>query len=127
MDKKTKKIVANPERGNRGDFERLSITMPPDMIEALQDRALNDFAMSAGKIAEVDVVFAKDKLLSIGLYQRERDVILRNPEQVMLVAIDPKDRVVAVEKSLSGQPPVIITPAIAAARQARYQAALGDI
>jgi predicted Zn-dependent protease len=40
---------------------------------------------------------------------------------------DPKDRVVAVEKSLSGQPPVIITPAIAAARQARYQAALGDI
>jgi hypothetical protein len=35
------------------------------MIEALQDRALNDFAMSAGKIAEVDVVFAKDKLLSI--------------------------------------------------------------
>jgi regulator of extracellular matrix RemA (YlzA/DUF370 family) len=36
----------------------------------------------------------KDKLLSIGLYQRERDVILRNPEQVMLVAIDPKDRVV---------------------------------
>ena len=35
------------------------------MLEALQDRALSDFAASAAKIVEVDVVFEKDKLLSI--------------------------------------------------------------
>lgn len=36
MDKKPKKIIPNPERGNRGDFEKLTITMPPDMVEALE-------------------------------------------------------------------------------------------
>ena len=36
MDKKAKTLIPNPERGNRGDFERLTITMPPDMVEALE-------------------------------------------------------------------------------------------
>ena len=36
MDKKPKKLVPNPERGNRGDFERLTITMSPEMVEALE-------------------------------------------------------------------------------------------
>ena len=40
---------------------------------------------------------------------------------------DPKDRVAAVEKTLAGQPAVTVSPAAAAARQARYQAALGNI
>ena len=40
---------------------------------------------------------------------------------------DPKDREAAVEKTLSSQSPVIVSPAAAAARQARYQAALGNI
>lgn len=40
---------------------------------------------------------------------------------------DPKDRVAAVEKTLAGQPPVTVTPAATAARQTRYQAALGTI
>jgi hypothetical protein len=47
------------------DGRRKRGVLPADMIEALQDRAINDFAISAGKITEVDVVFAKDKLLSI--------------------------------------------------------------
>jgi len=33
---KAKKIIANPDRGSRGDFERLTITMHPDMVEALE-------------------------------------------------------------------------------------------
>jgi len=40
---------------------------------------------------------------------------------------DPKDRAAAVEKALAGKPPVTVTPTAAAARQARYQAALGAI
>jgi predicted Zn-dependent protease len=40
---------------------------------------------------------------------------------------DPKDRVVAVEKDLSGQPAVTVPRAAANARQARYQAAMGNI
>jgi predicted Zn-dependent protease len=40
---------------------------------------------------------------------------------------DPKDRAAAVEKTLAGQPPVTVTPAAAAARQARYQASLGSV
>ncbi|MGO9308789.1 MAG: M48 family metalloprotease [Spirochaetia bacterium] len=40
---------------------------------------------------------------------------------------DPKDRAAAVEKTLAGQPPVVVSPTAAAARQARYQAALGSI
>jgi predicted Zn-dependent protease len=40
---------------------------------------------------------------------------------------DPKDRVAAVEKTLTGQPPVVVSPSVAAVRQARYQAALGNI
>jgi hypothetical protein len=36
MDKKPKKLVPNPERGHRGDFERLTITMPPEMVEDLE-------------------------------------------------------------------------------------------
>ncbi|MGA2640287.1 MAG: M48 family metalloprotease [Spirochaetia bacterium] len=40
---------------------------------------------------------------------------------------DPKDRAAAVEKALAGKPPVTVTPTAAAARQARYQAALGNI
>jgi predicted Zn-dependent protease len=40
---------------------------------------------------------------------------------------DPKDRAAAVEKDLSGQPPVTTEPAAARARQSRFQAALGNI
>lgn len=37
MEKKSEKIIPNPDRGNRGDFERLTITMPPEMVDALED------------------------------------------------------------------------------------------
>jgi len=37
MMKDAKKIVPNPERGQRGDFGKLTITMPPEMIDALED------------------------------------------------------------------------------------------
>jgi hypothetical protein len=47
------------------DGRRKRAILLPDMIDALQERAITDFAASAAKIAEVDVVFAKDKLLSI--------------------------------------------------------------
>jgi predicted Zn-dependent protease len=40
---------------------------------------------------------------------------------------DPKDREAAVEKTLSGQPPVTVAPAAASARQARYRGALGNV
>jgi predicted Zn-dependent protease len=40
---------------------------------------------------------------------------------------DPKDRVVEVEKTLAGEPAVSVPPAPAAARKARYQAALGNV
>jgi hypothetical protein len=36
MEKKPKKIITNPERGSRGDFERLTITMHPEMVGALE-------------------------------------------------------------------------------------------
>lgn len=36
MDKKPKKLNPNPARGDRGGFERLTITMPPSMVEALE-------------------------------------------------------------------------------------------
>jgi len=31
------KIIANPRRGERGGFEKITITMPPEMVEALED------------------------------------------------------------------------------------------
>lgn len=40
---------------------------------------------------------------------------------------DPQDREAAVEKTLAGQPAVVVTPAAANARQSRWQAALGAI
>lgn len=40
---------------------------------------------------------------------------------------DPKDRIVEVEKTLAGTPTVAATPQAQAARQARWQAALGSI
>jgi beta-barrel assembly-enhancing protease len=40
---------------------------------------------------------------------------------------DPKDRSAAVEKALDGKPTVTTPPGAAAARQSRYQAALGNI
>lgn len=57
-DRLEQKLMDLDVRRNRG-------VLPPDMLEALQDRALSDFAASAAKIIEVDVVFQKDKLLSI--------------------------------------------------------------
>jgi hypothetical protein len=47
------------------DARRKRDILPADMIAALQDRALHDFAITAAKIAQVDVLFEKDKLLSI--------------------------------------------------------------
>lgn len=37
MPGRAKKIIPNPERGERGDFGKLSITMPQEMIDALDD------------------------------------------------------------------------------------------
>jgi len=34
---KKRDIEANPARGKRGDFERVTITMPPEMLDALED------------------------------------------------------------------------------------------
>ncbi len=36
MPDRKKPLDPNPARGNRGDFEKLTITMPPDMVDALE-------------------------------------------------------------------------------------------
>jgi hypothetical protein len=51
-------LISLDERLKRG-------VVPADMIEALQNNALNVFAADAAKIAAVDVVFKKERLLSI--------------------------------------------------------------
>lgn len=51
-------LIDIAERRKRG-------VLPADMLDALQNRALNDFAADASEIAKTNVVFAKDKLLSI--------------------------------------------------------------
>jgi hypothetical protein len=51
-------LISLDERRKRG-------VIPLDMIEALQSNALNAFAADAAKIVAMDVVFKKEKLLSI--------------------------------------------------------------
>lgn len=36
MSDRKKPLDPNPARGNRGDFEKLTITMPPDMVDSLE-------------------------------------------------------------------------------------------
>lgn len=51
-------LISLDERRKRG-------VLPLDMIEALQSNALNAFATDAAKIVAIDVVFKKERLLSI--------------------------------------------------------------
>ena len=37
MSDRKKPLDPNPARGNRGDFEKLTITMPPDMVDTLEN------------------------------------------------------------------------------------------
>ena len=37
MSVRKKPLDPNPARGNRGDFEKLTITMPPDMVDSLEN------------------------------------------------------------------------------------------
>ncbi len=37
MSDRKKPLDPNPARGSRGDFEKLTITMPPNMVDALEN------------------------------------------------------------------------------------------